>query len=777
MLVRLFFCFLLIVSSFSASSEDIVTNDLVQEYINKVGLEKAIAQLFVVGIPTDYKNSAAANDFDELISDINVGGIMLNGYNLPYTELKKEERNTAFELASSLIRLIKQYDVGDENYPLLMYADFESYAFSSIKYPIIPPPSPLVLASTGDTKYSYYAGKVAGDQLRQLGVNVILGPVLDLDKSNQGNPNFAIATRAFSDNNKLIVSYAAAFLEGVNDTGISPFAKHFPTYGAVFTNAHKESSVYTGAIGQLEQDLYNFRALSSYFDGVMTSHLVVKAINESKPSTFNRELIDKYLSGNEDFNEKIIITDDLSNMESSKEYIKKRYRKFSYSKSALNAFKSGHDILLFSHITSGKGRKHSDFDLSQLKLSISDIKRLIEDDAIYMNQFKNSLRKIFKLKSKHVNSRVSNKLDFDSVQLFENESDFKSLNEFYMKTFDSAIIRLSKGDVVNLTNINQDSRVVFVGSEDAISHYKKYLDGEYQGHYIEVQSNYKSSKSFASAKKEILKITNSADVVVFIAETTDHINLIDNVRLNIANGLDKFIVFLHASPHLINYDLLNSVMIYGNFSKNPVSYLSDVKTLRGDIVPKEINYLPLSIASGSIHDSNNTKEPIVGGYISEEVIVFNTRYERELYDKIGKILNENSQLKIQNESLQKGNEIYTKINKSSMTFSVVWLILASFIITIVIVCKIGQDDCWKSIKKFFSLLKDDRCIKGVFIHKILVVFVLFALIYPSVGFFKVVIASVSELFPPIKPFLQYVLPPSEGNPNSKLTHDNSVSNK
>lgn len=96
MFIRFMFFCMLFFSNFCNSYENEITEDTVNKYINKVGLEKSVAQIFVVGIPTDYKNSAGVNDFDALISEINIGGVMLNGYNLPHVELKKKKKKLLF---------------------------------------------------------------------------------------------------------------------------------------------------------------------------------------------------------------------------------------------------------------------------------------------------------------------------------------------------------------------------------------------------------------------------------------------------------------------------------------------------------------------------------------------------------------------------------------------------------------------------------------------------------------------------------------------------------
>lgn len=48
----------------------------------------------------------------------------------------------------------------------------------------------------------------------------------------------------------------------------------------------------------------------------------------------------------------------------------------------------------------------------------------------------------------------------------------------------------------------------------------------------------------------------------------------------------------------------------------------------------------------------------------------------------------------------------------------------------------------------------------IVIKKGLLVFLLLAIIYPSVGFFKVVIESISEIQPWTKPYLKYVIDPN-----------------
>ncbi|MHC6656032.1 glycoside hydrolase family 3 N-terminal domain-containing protein [Aeromonas salmonicida] len=609
-----------------------MASDEVEQYIKDNGYKKSIAQLFVVGIPVDYKNASGSSDLNKLISEMNVGGVMLNSYNLPSLELKKgDSKKLAFNNASNLIYNITMKNSVSVKTPVFIYADFEGYGYSSIHYPLTPPPNPLVLSSTGDVKKSYYAGLSSGYQLKALGVDVILGPVLDLDHGLQGSPNLSISLRSFSESKKIMLPYAKAYLDGLADSHILAFAKHFPSYSHVYKNAHKEQPVYTGSLEKIKSEIQSFEDIKDSYSGIMTSHLIVKTNDKNIPVTYNKNFISDNLLDKKSLSNKILITDDLSNMEASKFYIEKRYEKFSYIKSAENAFKAGHDLLLFSHISGSGTKKHSDLTIKDIEDSISAIATLIEENPLYKKRFKESLRKILELKRRRDYKRLY-PLDFEMKDIFN--GDFTSLNDYLKKTYSQAIIKISNGKQGSALEYIDEKHKLLIGTKNTLDIYMKVLDGELSMKAYYLPSRYSTSSDFKKEKDSIINAIEKSGLVFMAIENIDHINLLDNIRLRNPSLLDKIIVFLHTTPHMLNIDILNSVAIYGNFSKDPLSYEVDVDIIRGDLKAKSISYLPLSIGNGSIHDSKDTMKPVNIPSKNKPLIIFDSNTEKEFYKKI-----------------------------------------------------------------------------------------------------------------------------------------------
>ncbi|MFR9719378.1 glycoside hydrolase family 3 N-terminal domain-containing protein [Aeromonas diversa] len=622
----------LILSLFLSLLSASCSADEVEKYIENYGLKKSIAQMFVVGIPVDYKNASGSSELNKLISEMNIGGVMLNNYNLPSTELKKgDTRELALTNAVNLIHNISMKNRNSSKTPVFIYADFEGYGYSSIHYPLTPPPNPLVLASTGDVKLSYYAGLSSGYQLKALGVDVVLGPVLDLDHGQQGDPNLSISLRSFSESRKIMLPHAQAYLNGLSDSHIIAFAKHFPSYSHVYENAHKEQPVYTGSMEIIQSEIQSFEDIKDSFSGIMTSHLIVKTNDKNIPVTYNKNFLSENILDKNELSKKIIITDDLSNMVASKTYITKRYKKFSYAKSAENAFKAGHDLLLFSHISGNGTRKHSDLTIKDIEDCISAIENVIIENPLYKKRFKESLKKIIQLKMQRSDKRLYH-LDFDMREQFS--GNFNSLNDYLKKTYSLGVVKISEGKQDGSIDHIDDKNKLLVGSATAIDIYKIVLDGELSMNTYVLPYGYKNHSDFKAEKEKLIKEIEKSSLVYMAADNIDHINLIDFIRLRNPILLDKIIVFLHTTPHMINMELLNSVAIYGNFSKDPKSYEVDVEIIRGDLKAKPISYLPISIGNGGIHDSKNTIPPTKIHPESNPLVIFETNTEREYHEKI-----------------------------------------------------------------------------------------------------------------------------------------------
>lgn len=83
---------------------------------------------------------------------------------------------------------------------------------------------PLQMAATDDTTSAFKLGEVAGNEARQVGVNMSFAPIVDID-NNFRNP--IMNTRTFGSNQSKVIQMSSAQTKGLQKSDIIPVIKHF----------------------------------------------------------------------------------------------------------------------------------------------------------------------------------------------------------------------------------------------------------------------------------------------------------------------------------------------------------------------------------------------------------------------------------------------------------------------------------------------------------------------------------------------------------------------
>jgi beta-N-acetylhexosaminidase len=78
-------------------------------------------------------------------------------------------------------------------------------------------------------------GQIEGRELRRLGVDINFGPCLDV-LTERYSPNIGI--RSYGKDPELVARFGAARIRGMQSTGLSACAKHFPGKGHAPVDAH-----------------------------------------------------------------------------------------------------------------------------------------------------------------------------------------------------------------------------------------------------------------------------------------------------------------------------------------------------------------------------------------------------------------------------------------------------------------------------------------------------------------------------------------------------------
>ncbi len=129
-----------------------------------------------------------------------------------------------------------------------------------------------------------------GHELVALGIGLDLAPDVDVN-SSPDNP--VIGVRSFGDDPALVARHSAAWVEGLQSTGVAACAKHFPGHGDTVVDSHHGLPRVDAVLEVLqERELAPFRAaVAAGVASVMTSHIVVSALDPHRPATFSRTVI------------------------------------------------------------------------------------------------------------------------------------------------------------------------------------------------------------------------------------------------------------------------------------------------------------------------------------------------------------------------------------------------------------------------------------------------------------------------------------------------------
>jgi len=194
------------------------------------------------------------------------------------------------------------------------------------------------LAATGNPESARRMTQTIGDELRTVGINTVLSPVLDVN-SETGNP--IIGSRAFSDRADEVIEYAKPYALGFRLSGLLTAGKHFPGHGAATVDSHLDLPVVDRPREEIEEHLRPFAALvqEGLLDMIMSAHILYPQIS-AEPATLSKAFITDIIRNEIGF-EGLTITDCME-MNAMKE-------RFGVEQATVRSFNAGMDLILISH--------------------------------------------------------------------------------------------------------------------------------------------------------------------------------------------------------------------------------------------------------------------------------------------------------------------------------------------------------------------------------------------------------------------------------------------
>ncbi|KAI0477827.1 glycoside hydrolase family 3 protein [Xylariaceae sp. FL0804] len=210
-------------------------------------IDWAIGQMLIMG----WDGTEVTPQIRNLIENHHLGSIILTAKNL------KSAEQTA-SLVQELQTIAHQ---AGHPQPLLIALDQENGGVNSLfdEDHICQFPSAMGVAATGSTELAYDVAKATATEVSAVGVNVILGPVLDVLTNARHQP---LGVRATGDDPQEASQYCIAAINGFKDAGVATCGKHFPSYGNLdFLGSSLDMPIITQTLEELALSaLVPFRA-------------------------------------------------------------------------------------------------------------------------------------------------------------------------------------------------------------------------------------------------------------------------------------------------------------------------------------------------------------------------------------------------------------------------------------------------------------------------------------------------------------------------------------
>ncbi len=269
-----------------------------QATISSMSLEDKVAQLLIVGF--NGQSIAESPELEVMVGQQHVGGVIL-------LEPNAHDPIQIRRLTSELQTLAT---TSGAQIPLFISSNHEGGIVVRITDGVTGFPGNMAVAATDQMEYAYIAAAYSAEELRAMGINMNLAPVVDVN-DNPLNP--VIGARSFGDNPLRVAEYGRMSVRGLQDFGVIAVAKHFPGHGSVAVDSHGDLPVITDSRDELERRaLEPFRAaIQARVAAIMAAHIAVPALDSSgRPATLSSQMLTGLLRHDLQF-DGLIMTDSL----------------------------------------------------------------------------------------------------------------------------------------------------------------------------------------------------------------------------------------------------------------------------------------------------------------------------------------------------------------------------------------------------------------------------------------------------------------------------------
>lgn len=343
------------------TKEDLM-NEMVENIVSQMTLEEKVAGLFIVSPESLTKQGTVTKAGDgtkTALESYPVGGIVYSKKNF-----------TGVDQFTTMVNAT----VEDCRYPLFIAVD-EDGCEQAVSQKGLSIPSAQAMGEAGDTAATYENYKQMGIALKECGVNLMLGPVADI---NFGSSKKGQSEKMFGSDATICSDNVAQAVNGLSDGGVWCCVNHFPGQGGTNGDPH---NALVGSNHNADEfknvDFVPFKsAIDNGVDMMMVGDFAAEGLTGDGTTmcSMSKEVMTDIIRGELEYGG-VVITDAMNAMSISNYYASDEV--------AIKALKAGADMILLPE----------DFELAY-----NGVLTAVQEGTISEERINDALKRIYKVK-------------------------------------------------------------------------------------------------------------------------------------------------------------------------------------------------------------------------------------------------------------------------------------------------------------------------------------------------------------------------------------------
>jgi len=325
------------------------------------------------------------------------------------------EITPAAEVLSTVVTITKQITYPAQEIPLFVAVlqEGDGYPFTSLRQGFTSLPSPMALGATWRESLAADIGRIVGQELAAVGVNMLLGPSLDVLAEPRTSTGDNLGTRVFGGDPYWVGQMGKAYIAGVHEGSsgrVATVAKHLPGLGASDRSLEEEVATVDKSLQDLRLiELPPFLAVTATdvvtdtTDAMMTAHIRYRGFQGNiryvtPPISLHAQGLEQILNQEElapwRLNGGLLVSDSLG-VPAIQRYFSPNLDTFPHRQIALDAFQAGNDLL---QLTRFSLTDSWDQQMRNIEDTILFFRSRYDSDAAFKSRVDQALRRILQLK-------------------------------------------------------------------------------------------------------------------------------------------------------------------------------------------------------------------------------------------------------------------------------------------------------------------------------------------------------------------------------------------